>query len=152
MGAKPAIHGKDHMPGGADPIPSLTTAWCRVRMWNNASDQSVPDTTETPMHFNDSQYYDPGSIFTPTAVDAVSYGITVNVDGLYLIRARMSWIAGSPPSRATISLDGIDPDHFAPYNDDMDCSDLVGGSIATWARLGATQKVAVSIIQKTGSA
>ena len=127
-------------------------AWCRVRMWNNASNQTINSGSETQMHFNDVQEDDPNNVFTGTASGGVNDGIVVNSNGLYLIRARMYWASASDPAQAVISLNGIDSDHFAPYNvGQVDTSSLTAGFVSTWARLQATQSVYVTVIQSSGS-
>jgi len=153
---KPRHHGRDHLPGGEDPIPGLTGGnlpWCRVRMWANASNQSINANSETLMRFNDVQSDDPDGVFTGVALNGVTDGIRVNQDGLYLIRARMYWASASCPAAATIALNGIDADHFAPYNvGQVDTSSLTAGFVSTWARLEATEKVYVSVTQFDGAA
>lgn len=149
-------HGWRHHPTkGTDPIEGLSGGnlpWCRVRMWANSTNQTINSASETHMQFNDVQEDDPDGVFTGIALNGVTDAITVNADGLYLIKARMYWASASCPNEAVISLNGIDPDHFAPYNvGPVDTSSLTAGFAATWARLQATQVVYVSVIQSSGS-
>lgn len=153
---KPRHHGRDHLPGGEDPIPNFPGGdlpWCRVRMWNNETNQVIHSGTETQMHFNDVQSDDPGGVFTGVATGGISDGITVNSDGLYLVRARMYWASGAgPPAEAVISLNGIDWDRFAPYLGAQLMGDtLTTGMVSTWARLEATQDIAVTVLHNKGS-
>lgn len=153
-------HARRHLPGGTDPIPGIggNLPWCRVRMWGNETNQTIPTATETQMHFNDSQSDDPDSVFTGMAAGDLFDGIQVNADGLYLIKARMYWASGAgPPAAAVIMLNGVDTDRFAPYlGAQLEGDTLTTGCVSTFARLPATQgltvtRVAVTVRHEKGS-
>lgn len=46
---KPPIHGRDHRPGGSDPIPGNDNPWARRKL---TADQTIPDSADTAITFD----------------------------------------------------------------------------------------------------
>jgi hypothetical protein len=90
---KPAMHGRDHCPGGADPIPCLVSDYAYL---NNASGSlTVP--SDTAYNVYDDEPASEGFIKEPDGagfqlgLDLNEGTITWNRPGLYLIQGQVNW-------------------------------------------------------------
>ena len=103
---KPPMHGRDHCPGGSDPIPCLTDRpWARLGLggatatnntWTNV-DFTVAET------FNEATL---GNIFTLEDMGS-RFRIILAADGLYLVHMVNSWDNTFPEFRALDLQQGL---------------------------------------------
>lgn len=93
---KPQLHGRDHRPGGRDPIPqssSLIVPWARL----GGGAATVPNNTWTNLAFREAMSYNEvaagfaaGDIFNLEDLGS-RFRITLEMDGLYLVHGLFGW-------------------------------------------------------------
>lgn len=98
MALKPAIHGRDHCPGGADPIPCMPGNNPWIRLCNGSI--SIAHNTELPVPADELQY-DPalvtqGDIFDWEITDAGNPGVDrfrliTQQEGFYFYSLQTIW-------------------------------------------------------------
>lgn len=83
---KPALHGRDHLPGGTDPIPGLNdnAPWARRILTSN---EDIASGTNDELIIWDADDINDPDYFTATSTTV----LTVDVDGLYEISGELMW-------------------------------------------------------------
>jgi hypothetical protein len=109
--ASVAMHGRDHCPGGSDEVPCLKPAVFRGS--NLSYTISVPNLSETELHFDTYELSDP-NVFEVTLSAGRVRLIRLKKVGIYSLNCRVSWDGGAAtdPTLTTVILndDYVDPD------------------------------------------
>ena len=92
MAYKSPMHGRDHCPGGADPIPCWPLGgWARRSKGADASNQVIPNNSVSTITFNHDYNMGAGesgeSYFLSTGNN-----LRVLVHGIYIITAEVIWV------------------------------------------------------------
>lgn len=94
MRNKPIIHGRDHLPGGADPIPfALQAANLAYAFAGGETRTDVPDSTRTAVLMTTGVVSDNGSDFFDVTNVATTGVISVLEPGLYFCIGNIIWDA-----------------------------------------------------------
>ncbi len=100
------MHGKQHCPGGPDPIPCLS--FSTFRACNFTDELLVPDNNETDLTF-DSWENNDENIFDVALTGGKLITILLLKEGVYSMNCRVTWKAGAgdigEPTRTGIVMD-----------------------------------------------
>lgn len=90
---KPRHHGRDHLPGGEDPIPGGVAAWAIAQAGDyiGASYLPVPNNTPTTLPFGRFQTSDPSIFSTLPDGAAGDTSIHASADGIYIAEMTANW-------------------------------------------------------------
>lgn len=103
----PALHGRQHCPGGEDPIPCWPSdrPWARLGLGGN----TAPNNTWTKAECSDAMSYNeptPGDIFTLDS-SLGYYRIICEANGLYLVNGIVTWTNSFTEYRAVDMQAGL---------------------------------------------
>lgn len=113
MAEKPIMHGRDHRPGGTDPIPGLGgLVWAFLDSGVTEANCAASSTTRLPS--DTSTFYTTDTTVFDTAANTGIYGIRILADGHYAV-----WVSAQP----TITHSPTSGDSFA--------LDVLGGGSLT---------------------
>lgn len=89
MALKPAIHGRDHCPGGADPIPCLGSV-CLRALYHPTGGAAVATLTETIILF-DTWENEATSVFGETLSGGDLQKVSLLQQGIYTVTVQTQW-------------------------------------------------------------